>query len=331
MDSPESAPRPSRRRLLLPLTGGVVIVVILILGLVLPGPEPDSGSRICRESVIGPLGAALTGPPGPWPGSWAALLAAPSSRPLGLEGTMALRCPEDPQAGDPLAAPSFVLISGLDRDMPPVLVACHERACFHIRSGRGNVSYAQLWFVTLGGTIDYFAVQVTPLEDGTQARRRVEQSLAALVGRDRRGLAVAAERGAVTAGDPQAIGVVTDALRSDDHRVRQCAAWTAGAAGHPALTAPLRDALDRDPEIEVREEIARSLAKLGDPAGVPVLLAAFAGTADVPRGHGPGEPAAPRERRARAHAGLVALAGRDVGGLFDGPAAVAAWREWAKR
>jgi hypothetical protein len=314
MDSPDSTPRPLHRRAL-PWLGGGALVLLLVVGLVAP------------EHAIGPVGAALTGVPGPWPADWQALLAAPNSRPLGMESATALRCPEDPVTGDPLAQPSFVLITGLDRDMPPQLVACHERACFHIRSGRGNVEYALLYFVTLGGDVDSFAAPISGRLPEAAARAAVERSMASLAAQDRSGIALAGRRGAVAAKDAEAIRVLRESLQARNHRLRLCAAWTAGAAGNRDLVPSLRNALGREPDLQVREELARSLALLGDRSGLPLLLAAF----EAPprwRGHGPSEPASDAERRARAHRGLTALAGEDLGGLFD-PAAAGAWQAWA--
>jgi hypothetical protein len=329
MDSPDSKPRSPLRRALPWIGVGALVVVVLIVGPFLPGPEPDSGARVCRSHAIGPIGGALTGPPGPWPVNWQELLDRPNSAQLGMEGAAVLRAPDDPATGDPLSDPSFVLVTGLDRDMPPQLVACYERACFHVESVRGSTKYAVLHFVTLGGEVEAFALQITTGTTEAAARAAVERSMQRLIALDQAAIELTRLRQPLAAGDAATTTAWRTALsHPQNHRLRLCAAWVAGASTNRALVPALQRALRAEREQQVREELARSLAMLGDRAGLAVLLGTFEAPVRLQRTQS-GEPASDQERRSRAHDGLVALAGENHGGLFDA-AAVAAWKAWAR-
>ncbi|MEO8693849.1 MAG: HEAT repeat domain-containing protein [Acidimicrobiales bacterium] len=79
---------------------------------------------------------------------------------------------------------------------------------------------------------------------------------------------------------------VLAALADDDPLVAEAAAWALGehaAAVAPGSVAALADVVKRHPEALVREAAAAALGAIGDPAGLPAILAAVRDVVTVRR------------------------------------------------
>jgi hypothetical protein len=304
----------------------------------LEGAEPIPPQVDCITMGFGPAAtAAFADPTAPWPASWRELLDDPRRGAVtGFGSAVALRCPEDSaRAGaDPLTNPSYELVKGLERDMPPFLIACHEREVFHVwspslRADEQKVRYASAWMFTVCGERVRFIRQIGTGEADADAGARVTVELQGLVRRNQDAIAFAIKaRDQLKAGSDRARADIRGALRrAGAPRMRACAAWAAGAAGDRSIVPALHQALRSERSASVREEVARALALLGDRAGVPLLIAAL--EARNLAGAAPGDPAPPDVRRRRAYTALVQLAGRDLGDPARAPEALAAWKDWA--
>jgi hypothetical protein len=314
---------------------GAVALLGLTVAATFGGVEPLPGAVTCYHQHFGPVATALLADQGPWPADWPAFFAASGVRELvGAGRPDGLRCPDDTaRAGaDPLVEASFALMAGLERDMPPILLACWEREARHVWTVRyrdgGTGRRVTAWVQTLGGG-DRLAVDadVPPGVPEAEVQQRVQVRLTALVHAHAVAVAVAREHAACAAGDGGARARCLAALAHADHRTRACAAWALARAGCAEAVPALQVALRRESQLSAREEIARALALLGDRAGVEALLSALAAAPSV--GGEPGDPAPPHVRRDRAHAALRRLAGRDWGHPAD-PAALAAWQAWGR-